>query len=909
MWLWPLVLLAAGIGLAYGAAIVEHRANRESEREAVRVQLEPIRGALSRELFGAIQLTEGLSALVAVEGGLTEERFNSFAAELVRRNGLIRNVAIAPDNVVRFVYPLAGSEAAVGLDYRANADQWPSVARMMQDQRLTVAGPVRLVQGGVGVIGRSPIYVADAAGTPRYWGLTATVVDFESLLARTPLDAAGERLSIALRGVDGTGQRGAPFWGAPDVFDDAPVVVDVPLPSGTWQLAATPRTGWRPFRALDSSYFLAGSLFALILAGFLATVLRTAAARDLEVVQRLESEGKLRAIFEQAPLGIAVLDARDGSAVELNPRFRAIVGDTDDEMRALSAAALPPAPERAWAHDRTAGVEQVLQHEMRLVRTDGSHVWVSLTAVALADASAEGAPHLALVEDITERRRAEADLREREERLSSIYETVGDVIFQLAVEPGGRYRFVSVNPAVTTVLGYAAESVLGKRVVEVFPEDVSETVVHKFGEAVAERRVVRWEQAGSFPAGRLIGEVSVAPVLDVKGRCVYLVGSFRDISERRKAEAQLIATDRLAALGMLAAGVAHEINNPLAAVMANLDVSLQGLSAGPATSPALLEQLGDARDCADRIRVIVRDLKIFSRAEEEERSAVHVSCVLDSTLRMVWNELRHRARLVRRDGDGIPPVEANESRLGQVFLNLVVNAYQAIPPGDAEGNEIAVSTRLTEGGEVVVEIADTGTGMSPEVVQKLFTPFFTTKAVGVGTGLGLAICQRIIADLGGRIEVTSEPGAGTTFSVHLPRADEVEVAEARPVVQAPPARRRGRVLVVDDEPLLGTAIRRILSSEHEVVTTTMASAAIELLEAGERFDVILCDLMMPDITGMKFHAELARVAPEQIDAMIFMTGGAFTAEAREFLDRVSNARFEKPFNQQQLRALVNERVS
>jgi CheY-like chemotaxis protein/two-component sensor histidine kinase len=319
----------------------------------------------------------------------------------------------------------------------------------------------------------------------------------------------------------------------------------------------------------------------------------------------------------------------------------------------------------------------------------------------------------------------------------------------------------------------------------------------------------------------------------------------------------------------------------------------------------LNDELNDAREGADRVRRIVKDLKIFSRVDEDKLCAVDVERVLESTLRMAWNEVRHRARLVK-DYQKIPLVDANESRLGQVFLNLLVNAAQAIEEGDASRNEIRVRTYVNAQGQVVVSVADTGSGIPESLRSRLFTPFVTTKPPGVGTGLGLSICHRIVNSLGGRITVDSEVGKGTEFRVILPPAKPDSLA---PELAAPPsssARRRGRVLVVDDEPLMTKVVRRTLGREHEVEALTSAEEALARIRRGERFDVILCDLMMPQVTGMDFHAELLRSFPEQAARMVFLTGGAFTPRARAFLEHVHNHRVEKPIDAQGLRALVND---
>ncbi len=373
---------------------------------------------------------------------------------------------------------------------------------------------------------------------------------------------------------------------------------------------------------------------------------------------------------------------------------------------------------------------------------------------------------------------------------------------------------------------------------------------------------------------------------------------------RRKMEEQLLIADRMVSMGMLAAGVAHEINNPLAVIIANLELALGDL-ASPENAHLVREEIDDALAAAERVRNIVSDLKIFSRGDEQKRGAVDVKRVLESSLRMADNELRHRAKIVRNYGS-IPAVSANESRLGQVFLNLIVNAAHAIREGHADRNEIRVETRL-ESGRVVVEIADTGSGIPPDVMRQIFVPFVTTKPVGVGTGLGLSICHRLVTELGGEIAVETELGKGTVFRIALPPAGKPADPPKLSAVPETRAIRRAKLLVIDEEPIVAKAIDRTLRAEHDIVAVT-AQEGVDRIGAGERFDVILCDLMMPVMTGMEFHAEVERIAPEQAAAIIFLTGGAFTVGAREFLASRQAQILEKPFGISELRAVINGRV-
>ena len=317
--------------------------------------------------------------------------------------------------------------------------------------------------------------------------------------------------------------------------------------------------------------------------------------------------------------------------------------------------------------------------------------------------------------------------------------------------------------------------------------------------------------------------------------------------QHRDLKAQLAQTDRLTSLGTLAAGVAHEINNPLAYVLLNLGFVHEQLAKlfRPDADEHVHEvrrALEHARDGAERIRDIVRGLKTFSRPENEMVAPLDVARVLDATIAMVANEVRHRGRLVK-DYATTPTVVANEARLGQVFLNLLLNAVQALPEGRVESNVIRVVVRPGSSDNVVVEVHDNGVGIAPQVRGRIFEPFFTTKPVGIGTGLGLAICHGIVTDLGGTLTVESEVGAGSVFRLELPTGRSRGSAAVPVTTSARPPPRvstsKGRILVVDDEPIVCFSLQRLLASEGEVVAVTSAREALARIASGERFDVLL----------------------------------------------------------------------
>jgi PAS domain S-box-containing protein len=506
-------------------------------------------------------------------------------------------------------------------------------------------------------------------------------------------------------------------------------------------------------------------------------------------------------------------------------------------------------------------------------------------------------------------RESEQTRRAAEARFRVIMETATDGV--VAIDQRGFIEYV--NPAAAKMFGYTSQELAGKALQLLIPERFRETPAGDFSQFLESSMLGRTvEVAGRRRDGSEFPiDLSLAS-WSSDGQ-VHFAGIMRDVTERKNVDAQLAVADRMIAVGTLSAGVGHEINNPLAAIIGNLDLALRDLddllenrTENTEDLGRVREELVDARDAADRVRRIVRDLRVFSRGEDEQPGPVDVERVLESTLRMAHNEIRHRAKLTKQYG-GVPPVAASEARLGQVFLNLIMNAAQALREDGGDGNEIKITTHV-ESGNVVIEIADTGTGIAPDVMKRLFTPFVTTKPVGVGTGLGLSICHRIVTGFGGTIRVESELGKGTAFHIFLPLAEQPLPATNQLAPPSSTARRRGRVLVIDDEPLVARVVTRALKDAHEVIGLERATEAVDLLRSGQRFDVILCDLMMPQMSGVDFYHEIAQQAPDQARVVVFLTGGAFTPRARRFLDEVPNRRLEKPFGPEQLRSLVNSAV-
>ncbi len=539
--------------------------------------------------------------------------------------------------------------------------------------------------------------------------------------------------------------------------------------------------------------------------------------------------------------------------------------------------------------------------------------------------------------DITEQRTNELHLEEEKERAQRYLDIAA--VMLLGLDADGRITLV--NRRGLEIIGVEHyQDLIGEDWFQFIPADDRAEVMELHRANIREgtlgnQRVENMILTATGEQRRMVWHNAV--VTDSSGTVVGTLSSGEDVTERREMEAQLAQSDRLSSMGMLAAGVAHEINNPLSYILYNLESltedlpellsvirqtqaqlgelsstvdlhDILGSTAVQLMNPVLLDDIltrfKDALSGTYRIRDVARGLGTFSRVENDQLVPVNLMHVIEVAINMAFNEIKYRARLVKDFGTNVPVVMASEGRLSQVFLNLIINATHAIEEGDLEHNKIFIKTWV-EGEQVCAQVRDTGSGIAPENLGKLFDPFFTTKRIGVGSGLGLSISKGIVEGYGGTIEVESKVGTGTCFTIRLPvRAPAaVEVtskADVEPAV-------RGRILIVDDEDGIRAIMVHILR-EHDAVQASNGAQAKEILESDQDFDLILCDMMMSDVSGMDLHEWLTERHPRLAKQFIFITGGAFTPRARDYLNKVDNIRLEKPFDITNFRKIVNELI-
>ncbi len=499
-------------------------------------------------------------------------------------------------------------------------------------------------------------------------------------------------------------------------------------------------------------------------------------------------------------------------------------------------------------------------------------------------------------DSVRKRREGEQALVSAEEAFRRLVEAAPDAI--LVVRDG---RVAYSNPRFVRFLGYDSASQLEQKPVREFvhPDDPITILEPQDGPAApVEARFLRRD--GSSISGEAI------TVRSTFGRHPALLAMIRDVSERRDMQARLLLADRMANVGTLAASVAHELNNPLAYVLSNLRLSREELDEpiDPERLALIKMQLDEAGHGARRMRDILREMMTFASGEEKPDTLIDVNDLLSSCINMCHNELRHRARVETAFGE-CEPVRMDPSKAGQVFLNILINAAQAMDETRASTNVVSIHTE-SSGGTTRVRIRDTGRGIAADDIGHIFDAFFTTREDD-GSGLGLSIAQNIVKLAGGTIDVESVVGEGTTLTITLPSATGVKpkVEPVSPSKRAASTARPAHVLVVDDEELVGRSIRRALRA-HDVQVVTRGRDAIRLLCASPapNFDIVFCDLMMPEVSGMDVFSAVSRDAPEMAKRFVFMTGGAFTPRARRFLESLPNTCMEKPFDLALVRTLT-----
>ncbi len=619
-------------------------------------------------------------------------------------------------------------------------------------------------------------------------------------------------------------------------------------------------------------------------------------------------EAAFQAVFDSSAEALLVIDSA-GGIQRANQRARELLRLRQADARRAGLEEVLPGSAAAQLA-RWPGRPAVVPQSVEVSLASGFPIRVTLRAVL------PGTQHLLLcLEDGSVVQRAEAMWRQVEAELRAVLDSVHAAI--IVFDPSGRVRFSSVR--IGQLFGLEARQLA--KITQY--EEFRELVAKRFHDP--EAFAAPWKsfaQGGGEPGhdeleilrpARRVIERFTRPVVDSRKRSVGWLELYSDVTGERRLQSKMLHTEKMAALGQLVSGIAHELNNPLTSIMGYAQLLL-----GHGLAPAQLAKARKVYQEAERARRIVKNLLYFARKNKPERTCVDVNEVVERTLALRSYELKLENIVVECDlAKALPQTLADPYQLQQVILNLVVNAEQALLEGRGQGHVwIRTSHRVLgapygPGDRLLIEVSDDGPGIPFGITSRIFDPFFTTKPPGVGTGLGLSIVYGIVHAHGGEVTFESQPGKGTKFLVELP---VVALPAAKESAAAPsPARRArtshpGRILVVEDEPTVAQLMVDVLREEGHQVEAVLDSQAGLTKLSRDRYDLVICDLRMPRLDGMAFYEALTVAGSPMRHRILFTTGDTLGARTVEFLDSRRLPYLAKPFLVEELKLSVNHQL-
>jgi PAS domain S-box-containing protein len=942
----PLLMALLVFALAL-AAYVGERINEEqhatAQRARVQNDLTRFRNALERNLNSNIQLVRGLVGVIALQPDLDQEKFALVARPLFDDSTQLRNLAAAPDLVVRMIYPLTGNEKAINLDYRAVPEQWAAVELARDTRRIALAGPVNLIQGGIGLVARLPVYLHDQNGHETFWGLISAVIDAEKLFAASGLRDGVLPIDLAIRGRDGKGQDGEVFFGRSVLFDDAPVLTDIQLPNGTWQLAATPRGGWDSAPANRWLLRLGMAVVALLVLGTFIALWRSLNQAS-RAWQRADAAGRqLSATLENTPDVAVQWFNAEGRVIYWNHASERLFGWSAAEAAGLPLDSLMFSREQAagFLEDTaliTASGKPVGPVEFQVRARNEEMRWIEVSVFSIPGDNPGDLIFVCMDIDITGRKLAQKGLAEFNRDFETFLNQTTDFVY--FKDADGRFRFCSQTLA--DITGHRHwRDLIGKHDRDIFPDETAWAYEEAESSVYAEGKPLLDHVEKYFDADGQVGyvETNKWPLFDESHKVVGLFGISRDITERVHNEEELrryrlhleklvaSRTEELAqakeaaeaasvAKSAFLANMSHEIRTPLNAItgMAHL-IRRAGLAGEQ------LARLDRLELASEHLLEIINAILDLSKIEAGKFSFEEVPLRVESIVANVASILRDRAQAkgleLVVEADAVPETLLGDStRLQQALLNYATNAIKFTEAGRVV---LRVSRDGDDADGVLVRFAveDTGIGIAPEHLGRLFSAFeqadnTITRRYG-GTGLGLAITRKLAGMMGGDAGAVSVPGQGSTFwlTVRLRRVPGSESAgsdETSCSDDAADLLRRNfpgrRILLVEDE-MINREVALAMLSEAGLAAEIAEDGQIAVEMVGRNdYDLILMDMQMPRMDGLT-ATRLIRQLPGKVQVpIVAITANAFTEDKARCIEAGMSDFVAKPVDPAQLHATV-----
>jgi PAS domain S-box-containing protein len=875
-------------GFAVSILISYMKQNEENNliREQLTSRLDKLRSTLNLQLYSSINLTQGLIDLVKVQGGISSMQFMEMARECLMRDTKIRNIALAPGNIIKYMYPKEGNEKAIGLNYMNTPGQRETVLRAISEKNTVVAGPLELVQGGIGIISRTPIFFRDSSKngiTEKYWGIAAIVINFPKLIENTGIDKALNIQMIALRGIDGSGEKGRCFWGDSTIFFKDPVILDISLPSGIWQIAAVPINGWKEYQFFSYLSFYAGLLVSIAFSLLVFQVIRKNEILKYEINEHHKVEMVLRNTNQytrsliDANLDPLIAMTSGGIILDVNHATEIAIGREGSSIAGTEFTSYFTEPEKAEEVYRLANKNGSVKGLPLIMKNNTGQLFhVLFNASLYLREDGKKTAVLATARDITQLKLTENALKESEERYKFLADNMVDVVWILDINTS---KFTYVSPSVEFLRGYSQEEVIKQSLNEVIAPtslNIIFDLIHKIESGIITPDNVKFyvneiEQIKK-DGTNVWTEVITKLFKNEKTNHFEVYGVSRDITERKKSETERIRLQNLESLGVLAGGIAHDFNNILAVVLGRVSLAID-----MEKEIRIKNSLLTVQKAIQRATALTQQLLTFSRGGRPQKLQIDIRKIITDTVKFALSGSNIKDEF---EFDESFNLEADPGQISQVIQNITINAEQAMPDGGILTLKTKDFINYTGDKYIKISIIDTGIGISKEIMDKIFNPYFTTK--NQGNGLGLSVCHSIIKKHGGYIEVKSIPDYGTTFDLYLPATERVKIEKE--------TIRKGfsgklKILIMDDEDdvreMLGSILKAYSSS---IIESKDGNESVNIyseeFDKGIPFDLVIMDLTIRGgMGGVEAAKLLLQTHPE---AKIVVSSGYANDDAVDY---------------------------
>jgi PAS domain S-box-containing protein len=621
-----------------------------------------------------------------------------------------------------------------------------------------------------------------------------------------------------------------------------------------------------------------------------------------------QSEERYRTIVEEMEEGYYEIDLA-GNYTFFNDVMCEEIGYSREELMGMNYRVYTPEEDvksvyKAYNEVYRTG-EPRRWYPMVNIRKDGTRIFVEDSIFLLRSAAGEKIGFRGISRNVTGRKRADEALRQSEERYRTILQEMDEGYYE--VDLAGNYTFV--NDVICNKLGYSKDKLMGMNYRVYTPEEDVKSIYKVYNEVYRTGMPRRWYPIVNIAKDgtRIFIENSILPIRNSDGQIIGFRGISRDVTERKHMEEERQQLEqkaqfasRLASVGEMASGIAHEINNPLTGVIGYAQLLLQ-----EDLPDNVRKDLETINDGAKRVANVVQRLLAFARQSKPQRTYVNINEVVATTLELRGYHLQTSSIEVRTElAPDLPLTIADGGQLQQVFLNLIVNAETEMSLAHGSG-KLTVKTEQVDNA-IRISFKDDGPGVAEENLERIFEPFFTTREVGQGTGLGLSVCYGIVSAHGGRIYTESKQGKGAVFIIELPMLTEDKQLELpEPEVTEQPKRSGVPILVVDDERVVREFISKALTEEgHEVDTVDNAEDALEMVK-NKKYRIILLDVKMPGMSGIELYKRFKRMNPALAHSVVFVTGDVMGARTLAFLSKAKSPYITKPFDGKQLNRAVN----